>query len=163
MKRFAMAAAVFFGLVFSSALSAQGIQNIFHYRFLWPADLKNPGRNLIELKIKELGKNPQYATPLGNAELKSFDLIDASGAVVARAKVMKLSGRDDVLIFATEVLKAVPAATGKYENPAFALPAIRPDTRYKNVLDYKIEVYENAVLKKEQEMLKIEDLVPEIL
>jgi hypothetical protein len=30
-------------------------------------------------------------------------------------------------------------------------------------LDHKIEVYENAVLKKEQEMLQIEDLVPEIL
>jgi len=32
-----------------------------------------------------------------------------------------------------------------------------------DLLDHKIEVYENAVLKKEQEMLQIEDLVPEIL
>ena len=32
-----------------------------------------------------------------------------------------------------------------------------------DVLDHKIEVYENAVLKKEQEMLKAEDLVAEIL
>ena len=31
-----------------------------------------------------------------------------------------------------------------------------------DILDHKIEVYENAVLKKEQEMLQIEDLVPEI-
>ena len=32
-----------------------------------------------------------------------------------------------------------------------------------NILDHKIEVYENAVLKKEQEMLQIEDRVPEII
>jgi MerR family transcriptional regulator, aldehyde-responsive regulator len=32
-----------------------------------------------------------------------------------------------------------------------------------DLLDHKIEVYENAVLKKEQAMLQIEDLVPEIL
>jgi DNA-binding transcriptional MerR regulator len=31
------------------------------------------------------------------------------------------------------------------------------------LLDHKIEVYENAVLKKEQAMLQIEDLVPEII
>ena len=31
-----------------------------------------------------------------------------------------------------------------------------------DILDHKIEVYENAVLKKEQEMLQIEELVPEI-
>jgi MerR family transcriptional regulator, aldehyde-responsive regulator len=31
------------------------------------------------------------------------------------------------------------------------------------ILDHKIEVYENAVLKKEQEMLQTEELVPEIL
>jgi hypothetical protein len=139
MKRFAMAA-VLFGLVLSSALSAQGMQNIFHYRFLWPADLKDPGRNLIELKARESGSSPQN-TPLGNAEVKSFDLSDSGGEVVARVKLMKLSGRDDVLIFMTEVLKAIPAPTGKYENPAFALPAVRPDKRYKNVLDYKIEVF----------------------
>ena len=32
-----------------------------------------------------------------------------------------------------------------------------------DLLNHKIEVYENAVLKKEQEMLKVEDLVAEIL
>ena len=32
-----------------------------------------------------------------------------------------------------------------------------------DILDHKIEVYENAVLKREQEMLQIEDQVPEII
>jgi MerR family transcriptional regulator, aldehyde-responsive regulator len=32
-----------------------------------------------------------------------------------------------------------------------------------DILDHKIEVYENAVLKKEQEMIQTEDLVPEII
>jgi len=32
-----------------------------------------------------------------------------------------------------------------------------------DILDHKIEVYENAVLTKEKEMLQIEDQVPEIL
>ena len=32
-----------------------------------------------------------------------------------------------------------------------------------DILDHKIEVYENAVLKKEQEMIQAEDLVPEII
>jgi DNA-binding transcriptional MerR regulator len=32
-----------------------------------------------------------------------------------------------------------------------------------DILDHKIEVYENAVLKKEQAMLETEELVPEIL
>ncbi len=31
------------------------------------------------------------------------------------------------------------------------------------ILDYKIEVYEKAVLKREQAMLQIDDLVPEII
>jgi len=30
-------------------------------------------------------------------------------------------------------------------------------------LDHKIEVYEKAVLKKEKEMIQMEDLVPEII
>jgi len=32
-----------------------------------------------------------------------------------------------------------------------------------DILDHKIEAYENAVLKKEQEMIQAEDLVPEII
>jgi DNA-binding transcriptional MerR regulator len=32
-----------------------------------------------------------------------------------------------------------------------------------DILDHKIEVYEKAVLKKEQEMIQMEDLVPEII
>jgi DNA-binding transcriptional MerR regulator len=32
-----------------------------------------------------------------------------------------------------------------------------------DILDHKIEAYENAVLKKEQEMIQIENLVPEII
>lgn len=32
-----------------------------------------------------------------------------------------------------------------------------------DILDHKIEVYENAVLKREKEMLQIEDQVPEII
>jgi MerR family transcriptional regulator, aldehyde-responsive regulator len=32
-----------------------------------------------------------------------------------------------------------------------------------DILDHKIELYENAVLKKEQAMLETEDMVPEIL
>ena len=32
-----------------------------------------------------------------------------------------------------------------------------------DILDHKIEVYENAVLKKEQGMLQIEDQVPEVI
>ena len=32
-----------------------------------------------------------------------------------------------------------------------------------DILDHKIEAYENAVLKKEQEMIQIEDLVPEVI
>jgi MerR family transcriptional regulator, aldehyde-responsive regulator len=32
-----------------------------------------------------------------------------------------------------------------------------------DILDHKIEVYENAVLKKEKEMVQTEDLVPEII
>ena len=32
-----------------------------------------------------------------------------------------------------------------------------------DILDHKIEVYENAVLKKEKEMIQAEDLVPEII
>ncbi|MBN2547962.1 MAG: MerR family transcriptional regulator [Anaerolineales bacterium] len=32
-----------------------------------------------------------------------------------------------------------------------------------DILDYKISVYENAVLKKEKEMIRAEDLVPEII
>jgi hypothetical protein len=32
-----------------------------------------------------------------------------------------------------------------------------------DILDHKIEVYENAVLKEEQAMLETEELVPEIL
>jgi hypothetical protein len=31
------------------------------------------------------------------------------------------------------------------------------------ILDHKIDVYENAVLKKEKEMLQTEDQVPEII
>jgi MerR family transcriptional regulator, aldehyde-responsive regulator len=32
-----------------------------------------------------------------------------------------------------------------------------------DILDYKIEVYENAVLKREQEMIRAEDQVPEVI
>jgi DNA-binding transcriptional MerR regulator len=32
-----------------------------------------------------------------------------------------------------------------------------------DILDHKIEVYENAVLKKEKEMVQAEDLVPEVI
>ena len=32
-----------------------------------------------------------------------------------------------------------------------------------DILDHKIDVYENAVLKKEKEMIQAEDLVPEII
>ena len=44
------------------------------------------------------------------------------------------------------------------------LLAARMDEMQKtlDILDHKIEVYENTVLTKEQEMLQIEDLVPEI-
>ncbi|MGB8213790.1 MAG: MerR family transcriptional regulator [Anaerolineales bacterium] len=49
------------------------------------------------------------------------------------------------------------------EQRALLLARLEEMQKTLDVLDHKIEVYENAVLKKEQEMLQIEDLVPEIL
>jgi DNA-binding transcriptional MerR regulator len=61
---------------------------------------------------------------------------------------------DDTIEARKEILK---------EQRALLLGRMKEMQKTLDLLDHKIEVYENAVLKKEQAMLQIEDLVPEIL
>jgi len=127
-------------LLFLSLRVSAGIKDQFKYRFLWPADLSQPGKNLKELKVKFIGTETT-STPLGKAEAENFELSDLKGEPVARARVLSISGRDDVLIFMTEILKDISAPTGRFEALHFALPAIKPDGRFNYLLNFKVEEF----------------------
>jgi len=144
MKRWVVCLAAMAAIFFSPGISAQEIGGLFSYRFLWPEDAGAPGKKLVELKIAEEGSS-QAETPLGMAEVESYGLFTPSGEKVAEARVMKISGRDDLVIFMTELLKPVTAPTGVYELPAFAFPAIRPDRQFQHLLDFKVEEFVTPV------------------
>jgi hypothetical protein len=112
----------------------------YTYRFLWPAEVNLPGENLTELTMVNTGEG-EDTTPLGVMKTRSFDLADSSGETVAATAMMTLPGRRDLLIFRTEIKKAIPKPTGEYEKPHFALPAIRPKERYRHVLDFVVEEF----------------------
>lgn len=111
------------------------------YRFLWPADSSRPGENLIELSARPLEKDVRTDTPVGKALASSFDLVLPSGEVVARTRIMKLQDHEGAFVFETELKKEVPAATGKYELPHFALPALAAPRAYSNVLTFKVQEF----------------------
>lgn len=147
MKRKIINLVALLAVCFAPGLVVAEVSQLFSYRFLWPEDTDKPGKNLIELQAKESGAVSRVQTALGSAEARSYDLTTPGGELAARAKILKIAGRDDIQIIQTEVLKPISAPTGKYENPAFALPAIRADKRYKNVLDFVVEEFVTPVHK----------------
>ena len=71
----------------------------------------------------------------------TFSLKDPTGEIVAVTTMMTIQERDDLLIFRTLIKKEIPKSTGKYEKPHFALPAIKPDKKYRHVLDFVVEEF----------------------
>lgn len=141
MKRLVVRLAAFIILATIADVSLAGINNLCSYRFLWPADDAKPGMNLVELKALSIETSKIVDTPLGKAEAQIIDLSMGNGDKVARAQLLKIQGRDDVLIFVTETLQDITVPTGNYESPAFALPALRPDRSLSELLNFKIETF----------------------
>jgi hypothetical protein len=111
------------------------------YRFLWPADVERPGENLVELTARPTGPESETMTPVGKARSTSFDLVTPSDEVVAGVRIMKLEAREGAYVFETEIKKEIPAATGKFERPAFALPALKTPRGYSHVLTFAVEEF----------------------
>jgi hypothetical protein len=80
-------------------------------------------------------------TPLGTGLEENYELTSPAGEKIASAKIIRIAGRNDVMIFKTEVLKSISSPVGKYETPAFALPAIKANKRLDNVLDFTEDVF----------------------
>jgi len=141
MRRLLVCLILFLASWLLADVSIAGINSFFQYRFLWPADASRPGLNLMELKAGSTGPAKIIDTPLGKAEAAIFDLSLGGGQKVARTQIISIMGRDDVLIFIIETLEDITAPTGRYENPAFALPALRPDRRFTELLNFKVETF----------------------
>ena len=124
-----------------TGLASAAIEDQFQYRFLWPRDSNEPGKNLLELKANLRDSAHKIETRLGDADIKYFDLVLPSGELVAQTEMISITARNDVLIFRTQILKPITAPTGVYEKPAFALPAIKPVKNLSNVLNFKIEEF----------------------
>ena len=117
-------------------LSAPGVS----YRYLWPADLNQPGKNYQELVAGPATAVTQD-TPLGPAAGEAFELKDSAGAVVAEARVLSLPGTPGVWIFQTVLKREVAKPTGDYNTPAFAFPALTAPRGYRHVFNFRVEEF----------------------
>jgi len=129
---------IFFVAFVSPSLALGGPD--YSYRFLWPAEVENPGEDLVELTVEE-SETGEESTPLGPMHTKTFDLRDDSGDIAAKTVIMTLPERQDLTVFRTEIMKSIPSPTGKYEKPHFALPAIKYHDKYNNVLSFRVEEF----------------------
>ena len=111
----------------------------YSYRFLWPADESAPGADLVELSANEKDAG-ETGTPLGAAEVTEVSLAKGD-ETVAVSEVMKVKGRDDVVIISTTTKKGISSPTGEYGVPHFALPAVSADNSYEHVLDFVVEEF----------------------
>jgi len=84
-------------------------------------------------------------TPLGAATGKAIGLYLPSHEQAAEVRILQPGRDDSVLIFQAEIKKEIASPTGRYERPAFALPAIRVPGRYSNVLNFAVEEFVTPV------------------
>jgi len=98
-------------------------------------------RDYTEIDLRRV----EFITCMRSAGLPIEALIDYVGLV---------QQGDGTIAARKEILK---------EQRELLMTRMREMQKTLDILDHKIEVYENAVLKKEREMIQTEDLVPEII
>ncbi len=111
-------------------------------RVLWPADPRRPGREMVELRgtLKPL---TEQTTPLGPASSRVVQWRLPSGEAVAETRAFALSedGAGRVWVLETEVKQEISGATGDFNRPAFAAPALRAPADLNRVLTFRLAAF----------------------
>jgi hypothetical protein len=112
----------------------------FSYRFLWPANPAQPGKDYVELTVRP-GAAVKENTPLGPAEGRALALFTPGGELAAEARLLTLPDQPRVWIFIATTKQEITAPTGDYNTPHFALPAIAVAPGYRHVLNFREEEF----------------------
>ncbi len=139
-SRRVLAVFLFALLLLPTLCQGRGIGGDVSFRFLWPSDPAAPGEERVELETEHQGDLKDVETPAGRASGSRILLRLPSGEAVAGARLMKLEG-EDAWVFETKIKKEITAATGVYETPHFALPAIKPPPSHSRVFTFRIGAF----------------------
>jgi len=140
------------GLSLSSLLGPKPgacVESDICIRFLWPADAGRPGRERLELSAQMESAVSETETPLGRMETRRIRWNLPSGEPAAETRVYALpeaeAGR--AWVIQTEVKQEISAATGEFNRPAFAAPALTPPSSLRRVLTFQMTAFSPPIRK----------------
>lgn len=124
-------------------------ENDICLRLLWPADTSRPGRERVALAAQMESAVATTETPLGPMATRRIRWNLPSEEPAAETKVYALpeteAGRAWVL--ETELRQEIPAATGEFNRPAFAAPALTPPSSLRRVLAFQMTAFSPPIRK----------------